>query len=477
MTDEIESKFVCHNCISDAFLSNEVKETGECTQCSYCCEIQNAWTIEKLSHRIAAVLQEQFRLTTHEYEPILRSDDKVDYHSKGEWIRFLIGDIAQIDGEIAREVIELLYDLNWREVARGADDYYNHEAYYEEHSPDDSGFRNKWSGFRKEIGTCARFFNESAREMLDDIFGELNEYRTRNGEPVIREIGPGDSDGSFWRGRKTESRKELKSVLKSLSSQTGPPPSNSATPGRMNAAGISVFYGAFQSGTCRAEIRPPVGSYVVLAKFELLRSVRLLHLGLLREIYGDYSYFDPEYAAHRGREAFLEYLVSEICRPVMPKDETSEYLPAQVVAEYLANKEIDGIIFPSSQAGGQGENVVLFNHACRVDPNDGLPESGELKITLPRADDEDDRDIVIWQGSDDASSEEQEADDEDAESDTTSDDRELTLRIVPESVSVSKITAVKYDYDELTVIRIDKSELPPYPYSEMPNSSIDELLE
>ena len=166
----------------------------------------------------------------------------------------------------------------------------------------------------------------------------------------------------------------------------------------------------------------------------------------------------------------------EICRPVMPMDETSEYLPTQVIAEYLANKGLDGIIFQSSQTGGQGRNVVLFNHASRVDPNDGLPDSGELKITLPRADDEYDSEIVIWQGSVDASSDEQEAS-EDGESDDLPDNRELTLRIVPESVSVLEITAVKYDYDELTVTRIDMSELPPYPYFEMPNSSIDELLE
>ena len=50
----------------------------------------------------------------------------------------------------------------------------------------------------------------------------------------------------------------------------------------------------------------------------------------------------------------------------MPSDETFDYLPTQAIAEYLATKvnpRIDGIIFSSSQTGGEGRNVVLFNHA------------------------------------------------------------------------------------------------------------------
>ena len=35
----------------------------------------------------------------------------------------------------------------------------------------------------------------------------------------------------------------------------------------MNAAGISVFYGAMEEETCIAEARAPVGSYVVIGRF------------------------------------------------------------------------------------------------------------------------------------------------------------------------------------------------------------------
>ena len=68
----------------------------------------------------------------------------------------------------------------------------------------------------------------------------------------------------------------------------------------------------------------------------------------------------------------------------MPQDEVFEYLATQVVAEYLANKvepRLDGIIFRSSQTGSKGSNVVLFNHACGVEPS-ALPKEAEVTVNM-----------------------------------------------------------------------------------------------
>ncbi|MEZ2409144.1 RES family NAD+ phosphorylase [Bosea sp. RCC_152_1] len=49
---------------------------------------------------------------------------------------------------------------------------------------------------------------------------------------------------------------------------------------------------------------------------------------------------------------------------------TTTYLPTQVVADFLATQQkpaIDGILFPSVQAGGDDLNVVLFHKAARVE--------------------------------------------------------------------------------------------------------------
>src|SRR5205823_2598526 len=90
----------------------------------------------------------------------------------------------------------------------------------------------------------------------------------------------------------------------------------------------------------------------------------------------------------------------EISRPIMPRDEEFEYLPTQVVSEYLAScvePRLDGIIFHSAQTEGEGRNVVLFHHAAGVEAYT-LPEGTKVDVDTGWAsdDDYDDR-IVVWE--------------------------------------------------------------------------------
>ena len=53
----------------------------------------------------------------------------------------------------------------------------------------------------------------------------------------------------------------------------------------------------------------------------------------------------------------------------MPDDESLNYIPTQVIAEYLASLEspqLDGMLYPSVQSGDDTRNVVLFNKAAVV---------------------------------------------------------------------------------------------------------------
>lgn len=80
------------------------------------------------------------------------------------------------------------------------------------------------------------------------------------------------------------------------------------------------------------------------------------------------SVFDPATLIQMQRGNFLEILSWRMSRAVMPHEEASEYLPTQAVADYLAIEAgLDGMIFPSVQAGHQSTNVVLFHHASRVE--------------------------------------------------------------------------------------------------------------
>ena len=395
-THEDETKCVCRKCIGDSVLANEVAKQGSRSRCSYCRKQRRAVPLGFVAERIHDVLQEHFEL--------VRIDFSWQLPSSGFPVTDLISDIGGLNDEIARDVRELLSArYGFSSPSDGGYDSYEPDAEYEEAIPNDWYFQETWEWFRSETQSRARFFNADAEEALSEIFGDLSTHTALGKGPVICEVGPKDADFAVWRARTARCVTELKNILKSPARELGPPPPRSARGGRMNAEGIPVFYGALEKGTCVSEARAPVGSYVVLARFRLLRPMRLLDFDVLSEVYVEGSYFDSDYKARTRRAAFLKRLVHELSRPVMPQDETREYVATQVVAEFLAHKvkpELDGIIIRSSQTGGKGRNLVLFNRASRVEEDD-TPKKRVKSVQIDfdaEADEEDDTsDIIVFE--------------------------------------------------------------------------------
>ena len=400
---EYDNKHVCSGCIGDQILAGEVKTKGASTECSYCGDTHMTFSLDDLADRVHLVIQDNFERSSDEPNWLdsimLREGMLRDWMPDGEQVVDVVMEITGLPEEIAQDLTSLLSDrYRYTAIKEGGLDPYENEAYYYERSPNDLGFWYSWRSFCDEIMYHERFFPEHAEPVLDDILGGLSALKTYDGTPVIREVAVGDTDFSIWRARVAQSNEDLTTILTCPAQQLGPPPSGSADAGRMNPKGVSVFYGAIDQSTCVAEVRPPVGSHVVLGRFEFLRSVRILDLGTLSKVYVDASYFEPDYAIRKGRAAFIRSLVDEISKPVMPRDVDREYLPTQFVASYLARRvtpRLDGIIFPSSQTEDRnGQNLVLFNHARGVEPY-SLPEGSASKVYLPLPNDDDDDDSIF----------------------------------------------------------------------------------
>ena len=395
---------VCYGCIGDAVLSADVKQSGRRSLCTYCAQVREAVPLGELADRIHTVLEDDFilsRADDRHYVPSSPSGGL--WEPDGDPVEHIIAEIAELEPEICEDLRELLSGrYAYLAATDGDDDPYDSDAHYVAKEPDDWDLRETWSAFCRQIRSRARFFSAAAEAALRSIFRDLDSHRTYDGRSVVLEISPTDEERCFWRARKAQSIEELKVILKSPTAEMGPPPSRYATGGRMNAQGIPVFYGAFDADTCVAEVRAPVGSHVVVAKFELLRPVRLLDFDALSEVYVPRSHFDPDYREQQGRAAFLAHLVREIGMPIMPQDEALEYLPTQAVAEFLANRttpRFDGIVFRSTQTGQAGRNVVLFNHACGL-VRSPLPDGAEVEVYVPSTREEDENVlgfVTIWE--------------------------------------------------------------------------------
>lgn len=384
-----ESILVCYACIGDPFLSKEARQIGESKTCNHCGSVRESIPLHELAERIDKVLQLYFKLTpenpSNEDEFLERMGIR-HWYRKGEPVSSVIAGIADVKDEVAEAVRNRLY----RDYERWAYEYdrenpYHHGACYEDRVADPGRFLRIWEEYVQTLCSDKPILTPQAKSALDEIFGDLDSYPTFTNEPIVREIRAGGEDRFVWRARQAKSKEELEKFLKSPVEKIGPPPPCMIKGGRMNAAGVSMFYGAFEKNTCIAEIRALVGSPMVIAQFELIRDVKLLDFNSLASIDDEPMYFDPEYAERRSRAAFFRWLDERIGRPVMPLDEKVEYAPTQMMAEYLASKDyphFDGVIYRSSQTDGDGLNLALFKHASGVQESD-LPSPSNLHAFLP----------------------------------------------------------------------------------------------
>ena len=304
---ENHTKRVCHACVGDQFLAKEVKERRVRGPCSYCGEVREAVTLETLADRIHKVLDEHFELAPTEPEGLYEfmREHQGLWERRGDPVEYVIAEIAGLSEKIADDMTALLSDWHSYPAAKdGEEDPYGGEAMYEERGPEDWYFQDIWAEFCNEIQSRARFFSADAEVSLDEIFRDLTTLKALGDRTIIQEIGPDDENRFVWRARQAQSTRQLKAILKSPAHEIGPPPTRLAKGGRMNAPGITVFYGTLDESTCVAEVRAPVGSHVVVAKFELLYPVRLLDLDALGKVYAGDSHFEPDYAMRNERAAF-----------------------------------------------------------------------------------------------------------------------------------------------------------------------------
>lgn len=455
---DIEKRLVCHQCVGEVFLGEEIRKTGAEGKCRYCPEKAKTWAIGKLADRIEHAFEQHYRLadlTLPGFESVRSGEPSVD----------AIAGAAEVEPDVAEDIQAVLSGRHFDEEAHrmGEESLFSKDAHYERRTPDDGEYQVQWDMFERSIKTEARFFSGSARASLDQVFEELGNHRTEDDKPVVAKAGPGLTLNSFFRARVFQSEKAMLAAIKRPDLSLGPPPVGTAAAGRMNAAGISVFYGAKTVEAARAEVRPPVGSFVVIGRFELLRPVQLLDVEALRSVYVTGSIFDPSHLGRLERAKFLGSLGRRLSRAVMPDDEHEGYLVTQVIADYLANiVKLDGMVFRSVQVNEAGANVVLFHHAAAVEPMT-LPEGITLDSFGGQGFDDEDNVVTSYHVREILPEEAPPAGPDNAAPvldaiigaplDISTLVRTPTLKLDPDSVEVHEINAVNYSAEPAGVSR------------------------
>lgn len=330
-SEKAESR-ICSDCInSDNLIRYEIVSIGREGRCSYC---------NKSSQRYTLSFSEVCHYINQKIIQYYYADHRV--HGDFDPVS-IISQKASIDKNVATDV--------WREIKSG---YSEDGLWLKKHD------LFVWDDFVKHLKKQSRYFSLQTSRQLANYFESVSN--------CIEMIGPNYEIRKLYRARLFESdNRDFRKALEYPWQFLGPPPHEFASPGRMNPRGISIFYGALEPETAYHEVRPFVGSRVAVACFTIEKPLQILDINKLLESEPERSIFDYDYDKSYERNSFIRSFRDAVSQPVAPGREDLGYLPTQVIAEFLANSmRLDGVKYPSVQAGEHQFNVVLFHNASRV---------------------------------------------------------------------------------------------------------------
>jgi len=367
MNSTYSNTHLCKECVRDEHLSRHIEANCQINHCDECgLDDNQAISVEALGKILAPIVKENFALG----ETIKRFDENDhDYwEQEGESLSDIVQDVLSQYFNCHDQIVTAMCNADDAWPADGEDTFFDATSNYVESPVRLAKHYENWTGLLIELKHKRRFFSPSAREHFKRLFEGVERLSSDDGEgqtSVIWEIPAGQS---FYRARSCDLEKDLVNFHMKPMESIGPPPSNLARAGRMNAEGVRVFYGATDIDTCIAEVRPAIGSSTAVIMIESMRPLRLLDFIKLETVIGNLSYFQQDFKVQVERNAFLRRLHSLISQPILLTN-TSDYLITQTMAEYLAHEHdlvFDGIVFASTQRKG-GKNVVIFPTAQEFD--------------------------------------------------------------------------------------------------------------
>ncbi|MNS80276.1 RES domain protein [compost metagenome] len=367
---------VCPLCFDQPGLRNRLIEIRPQAPSEEKCEFHPTRKAVPMS-AVARIVDEVFRqrYVHGRYHPML--DDFM-----GQDLRSALFDLTEYGEErICDGLIQELEGLDFYWPGDGEGPFYSDDASYELDQERMHQHGMMWASLCRRLVHGQRFFNQTARQRMEQIFAGIHRQRDGEGRPAVYMIEPGDPQSRFFRARMADDYDVRRRIHQAPARELGPPPPRRRTSGRLNPSGIAAFYGAFDRQTCHAELRPAVGSIVVSAQFALTSPICVLDTTRFAAPERHHDPFHKHALEQSGQWQFMRNFMDEIAKPILPSDEHLDYVPTQAVAEYLAHhhtfelrsahRRIDAIIFQSAQTG-RGKNIALLGAAASVELPDDM---------------------------------------------------------------------------------------------------------
>lgn len=139
--------------------------------------------------------------------------------------------------------------------------------------------------------------------------------------------------------------------------------------GRVNPYNVNALYMANKIEVAVAEVRPSIREPATVATLETNQDLRLVDF--TKDRADAYWYFHAH--APKNKEDAENFTWVEIngyfSKPLSPNETRLNYIPTQIIAEFLKSKGYDGVVYQSQfeisdspqQEGSLNENIALFD--------------------------------------------------------------------------------------------------------------------
>lgn len=112
-SDDLKAKQICHACIGEQYLSDEVRAKGKRAKCSYCEKTRRTFSLDKLAEHVALAFEQHYYRTSdqpNDYEHMLQRDKELSYewHRHGDDVVYAIQNAAEIPEDAAQDVQSIL---------------------------------------------------------------------------------------------------------------------------------------------------------------------------------------------------------------------------------------------------------------------------------------------------------------------------------------------------------------------------------
>jgi len=358
---------ICNYCFEDEKIRKYIINTGKEAKDDYICSCgkQNdeyeeiklyLFEKEKLADKLAEVIE---HLYVHE-DVHGMGDSARSYVDKGEDpLEFAgLSDIQDICMDYFDDDCSILAEFI---VENKSYDEFNHfespfyrewmDRCFFENEEEDEFSLSKWQKFCENVKHKARYFDHadfSVSEALEDF----NDF--------FEQIVFNSFDKIIYRARKIYEDKDRKDIEANSDKELGSVPIEYAKNNRFSPIGISYGYFAFEVDTVLKEIRATISDEVAIGEFNLNSGLKIIDFRSITMNEKFLNYFDDNFnEKFYCISHFIYEFITDISKPVSDDKQLLEYIPTQIISEYIWSKGYDGFLFDSSVNSG-GTNLVLF---------------------------------------------------------------------------------------------------------------------